>query len=48
MIYTKKLSPTLTHLIAFEKYIMADKCLVNFRKVPYCRPSRVAVPCIFA
>ena len=24
MIYTKKLSPTLTHLIAFEIYIMAD------------------------
>ena len=24
MIYTKKPSPTLTHLIAFEIYIMAD------------------------
>ena len=24
MIYTKKLSPTLTHLIAYEKCIMAD------------------------
>ena len=24
IIYTKKLSPTLTHLIVFEKYIIAD------------------------
>ena len=32
----------------FNLWPTADKCLVNFRKVPYCWPSRVAVPCIFA